>query len=625
MVLYTHNISRLAARLESGARRTIRSLRFREWMSNEDGDLAASQLIAALISEHLTDAGEFSNELAVTLQRGCPSYFKDNDRCYYDARSLLRKAEGATSPVDRKNITNDAVSLLLRVPLSCDLAQVVPQLAMLRAIDYIVELAVKKASAIDPTSLAAEEDVSVAQPAKLKRQEACYVHVCDLLKVLKDTSGRKPPASLESFEKSLKKDEGAKLASMLISRVSATSDQFLQESVYAALIEVNCVQDLLSMGGETLENYLFQSSGLSPAMTGLPAEALTLDQVKHAEVLAKYFVKIKEYAAAAGVFEHLAAQVADMVDPPRPSLEKRVQYLESAVLQARSCGDAGLVDRLGTKAELGHVQIKLLSLLTSKGLIQDSQDQELSELSRSLFTLEKLYNDVARKYNLWKECLQLINISSYNDPAYVRSLWDLYMEAEWRDAWERRGGIGAISSDALQTMCESVSKLGRSFYPNDNSLPLAFILCRFEQASAGLWPEDTSPTEAGAAIVRKNILYMCGDSYEGALKAYEALMTLRSCEPNGEEVHEPEMRFRILCSIKDLVDDALAGGLDDLNNIGSQVHKRRVLGMLASACEAYASESRQLPIVSGNELGEKFDATAEKIETKLRGITTSLF
>ena len=95
MVLHTRNISRLAARLEEGARRAIRSLRFREWMSHEEGDQAATMLIAALISEDLYEAGELSNELAITLQRGCPSYFKNDDRKYYEARSLLRRAEGA--------------------------------------------------------------------------------------------------------------------------------------------------------------------------------------------------------------------------------------------------------------------------------------------------------------------------------------------------------------------------------------------------------------------------------------------------------------------------------------------------------------------------------------------------
>jgi nuclear pore complex protein Nup155 len=618
MVLYTHNISRLAARLETGARRSVRSLRFREWMSHDEGDEAASQLIAALISEHLNESGEFSTELAVTLQKGCPSYFKDNDRKYYDARSLLRKAEGVSSPVDRENITRDAVSLLLRVPLSCDLAQVIPQLAMLRAIDYIVELTVKKAGAVDPLSLASEDDISASQSAKLRRHESCYVHVCDLLKVLKDPS-RKPPASLDAFEKSLEGEERVAMATSLLSRVSSSNDPFLQESIYATLIEINCIQDLLGMGGENLENYLFQSSGLTPAMNGMPAEPLTDEQVVHAEVLAKYYIKAREYIAAAGVYEHLSAQVADVVVPPKPSLEKRVQYLESAVLQARSCGDAGLVERLKTKTELGHIQIKLENLLQRKGLLEHESKENHSDISTALLSLEKLYNDIACRYKLWKECLELINVSSYDDTAYVQQVWDLFMEGEWHPMWERRQGTSDASAEALDAMCSAVASLGRTFYPNESSLPVAFILCRFEQAAAGLWPEETNTPRDGARIVRKNLLHLCCESYEGAMEAYDALMTIKTSEPNGAEMHDPEMRFRILCSIKDLVDAALDGGLDNqFNTAGNEVHKRRLLGILASACESYASEARQLPLVSGDSLGKEFDETARNIESKLK-------
>lgn len=625
MVLYTHNISRLAARLETGARRSVRSLRFREWMSHDEGDEAASQLIAALISEHLNDSGEFSNELAITLQKGCPSYFKDNDRKYYDARSLLRKAEGAGSPVDRENITRDAVSLLLRVPLSCDLAQVIPQLAMLRAIDYIVELTIKKASAVDPSSLASEDDVSISQAAKSRRHEACYVHVCDLLKVLKD-SARKPPASLDAFEKSLTNEERAKMAANLISRVSSSEDPFLQESVYAALIEMNCIQDLLGMGGENLEDYLFQGSGLTPAMNGMPAVPLTREQVVHAEVLAKYYIKMKEYVAAAGVYEHLSAQVADVVVPPKPSLEKRVQYLESAVLQARSCGDAGIVERLKTKTELGHIQIKLENILRMKGLLEQGTKEDLGDISTSLLSLEKLYNDIACKHNLWKECLELINVSSYDDSSYVQQVWDLFMESEWHPIWERRQGTSDASAEALDAMCSSVAALGRTFYPNENSLPLAFILCRFEQAAAGLWPEETNAPRDGARIVRKNLLHLCCDSYESAIKAYDALMTIKTSEPNGAAIHDPEMRFRFLCSIKDLIDEALLGGLDNqFNTAGNEVHRRRLLGILASACESYASEARQLPLVASDSLGKEFDETAKNIEVKLKMSSNPIF
>jgi len=142
VILVERNLSRLASRLETGARNSMRTLRFRDWISNQDGEVTASQLIAALISEHLNADGEFPRDLASALQ-GCPSYFKETDRRYYDACSLLRKAEGALSVADREAITREAVTLLLKVPLACDLGQVIPQLAMLRAIDYVIQLTVK--------------------------------------------------------------------------------------------------------------------------------------------------------------------------------------------------------------------------------------------------------------------------------------------------------------------------------------------------------------------------------------------------------------------------------------------------------------------------------------------------
>ena len=645
MVLHTRNISRLAARLEEGSRKAIRSLRFREWMSHEEGDQAATMLIAALISEDLYEGGELSNELAITLQRGCPSYFKNDDKKYYEARSLLRRAEGASSPVDRAAITREAVSLLLKVPLSCDLAQVIPQLAMLRAVDKVIELTVKKASAIDPSKLSGEGDPIVAQPAKARRREQCYVHVCDLLKVLKESPTKKAPASLDLFRKSLVDAENASLASKLLASVSSSDDPFLQESIYATLIELNCIQDLLAMAdgstesGENLEQYLFQSSGLAQAMFGSPVGPLTPEQVTHAEVLAKFYVKEKKYASATGVYEHLAAQVADAVEPPRPSLAKRVQYLESAVLQARACGDSQYVDITSTKAGLGHIQIKLEEVMQRRfgvhGAADDgmgggttvAQDPLLADISRGLLSLDALFNDITVRYRMWRECLELINVSSLDDVVKVRQVWDLFMEEEWKTVWERRRGTDEASLDALDAMCASVASLGKTFYPNENSLPIAHILFRFEQAASGDWPaEEQVPAPANSAkIVRKSLMQLCGGSHEAAMEAYDDLMSIKSSEPDGAAIHEPEMRFRILCSIKDLVEDALrSNGLDNQFRNVSNVHKRRLLGKLASACEAYASESRQLPLVSGDTLGAEFDATKGLLDEKLKSASASM-
>ena len=144
-------------------------------------------------------AGGVAEDLAAALQGGCGAYFREDDKLYYQASGLLRRAEAAaatgamccafggrligssasrqgaaaqgaqalrqqTHPLrhtlsvplptchpslpasfppcaaDREALTREAVALMLRVPLACDLAQVVPQLAYLRVVQAIVDL-----------------------------------------------------------------------------------------------------------------------------------------------------------------------------------------------------------------------------------------------------------------------------------------------------------------------------------------------------------------------------------------------------------------------------------------------------------------------------------------------------
>lgn len=487
----------------------------------------------------------------------------------------------------------------------------------------------QKANALDPTNSAAEDDNTTAQEARVKRNDFCYVHVCDLLRVLKSPIGIKPPVSLEAFAKSLSIEEKNKLSEELIAKTATTNDPFLQDNIYKTLIDLNCIQDLLNMESNTLENYLFHESGLGVTITGALAGPLSAEEITHAEVLSKYYIKAKEYAASAGVLEHLASQIASVVEPPQPSLEKRVQYLESAILQARSCGDASLVDRLSTKARLGHIQIELEQIAREKNLFSQIEggNGAIAEISRSLLSLEILYNDIARAFNLWKQCLELIDVASYDNADYVIQLWDLFMASEWRTVWEQ----SLITNDsercfsACQTMCEASSALGRTFYPNDLSLPLVSIIIRMEQAAHGIWPERIASldTDATVEIVHRNAVALCADSCEAAVHAYESIMAIRSCDPLGQEVHEPQLRFRILCTVKDIVDDGLNAGL--INETNTPVERRRMLASLASACEIFAAESRQSPHEAGDKLGDEFDATRMEIEKHLKQLHGSVY
>lgn len=63
-----------------------------------------------------------------------------DDRTFYKAAGLLRRAEGAANGAERGSLAAQALQLMGRVPAAVDLGVVVPQLALLGAWDGVVSL-----------------------------------------------------------------------------------------------------------------------------------------------------------------------------------------------------------------------------------------------------------------------------------------------------------------------------------------------------------------------------------------------------------------------------------------------------------------------------------------------------
>ena len=670
-VLIEHNISRLAARMDDAARARLKELKFRDWVTGEDGENVASTLIAVLISEHMGAAAGLADDLSLHLQAGCPSYFRESDRLYYNASSLLRRAEGATAATDRQGLLQDGVALLCKVPLSVELGQIVPRLALLRALDAAVELCARKAASLDPANVAETgPDEDARQSAKTKRGQACYVHITTMLKIISDPS-LAAVSSWEAFQKSIAMDERPTLKRELLRNVAKSHDSFLQESVYAALIELNLTKDLLQMETVSLESFLVRSSGLGGAATGAPVGPLSTFQVACGEALARLYISRKEYAASAGVYELLASREGTVSENPDPSLEVRISDLHAAVLQARSCGDTALVDRLEAKSRLAILQGRLIVYISD--LLKDFGDSEetweefcmsgapqtrgtdasnqgisckrnlelgreeaemiVSDMKRSLFSIESLYNDVARPSHAWGTCLELVHLSGYGDVVYVRQLWNLFLKDEWERGYasasrfatkSRRNTLTAAESledlegwtSGLQMAADSVAMLGEQFYPSETTFPAPSILMRLEQIAAGRWPHKASSIDIDSGVVHRAMLKACGGSYELVLRAYESVLSTRggatAVEP--EYAHTPEARLRLLASVKDLISTGYTSITEKILSGTSKLAVRRELGVLAAACEAYAAEARRLPQKEGDVIGEQLDTLGREVQ-----------
>jgi nuclear pore complex protein Nup155 len=645
--LVEHNLSRLAARMDRSARAQLRGLRFRDWVSGEDGEAVASNLIAVLVSEHLGAAAGLADDLAAALQSGCPSFFREADRIYYNASGLLRRAETTTTSADRRALLRDAVALLCRAPLAAELGQVIPRLALLRALDAVVELATRKAAAMDPANVAAGaaadgELLPEAEVARARREEACYAHVAAVLRVLSSPTIA-APAPLEAFQKSVTADERPLLRQELLRGVAASKDVLLQECIYAALVEVGLIKELLAIDTPALEPYLVKSSGLGGAMTGAAVGPLSASQVARGEALARLYISRGDYDSAAGVYELLASRVGAPAETPDPPLERRIADLQSAVLQARSCGDAALVDRLEAKAGLAQLQSRMVDSLTaalercgasndewSAGsgmeLTREHAEAAVADMKRSLLTMEELYNDVARPAHAWADCLELLHLSGYSDPAYVRQLWDLFLKAAWQRGWDQAGGGDIERCGAgLRTAADAAAALGERFYPSEAAFPVSAVLMRLEQAAAGEWPVRAARLQLDSGVAQRAILSACNGSYDAVVRAYESLLSVRSGDPLAEVLHMPAFRLRLLKSLRDIV---LSGKdrVKEREYVGAgSAMVRRELGVLAAACEAYGPEARRLPQDEGEELADEFVAIQEELQALMRHRAGSSF
>lgn len=77
------------------------------------------------------------------------------------------------------------------------------------------------------------------------------------------------------------------------------------------------------------------------------------------------------------------------------TLDQRVELLHSAVLQARSCGDTVLVDRLETKGRVLDLQRRIADSLQEGAAAALPAPTAAEDLRAEPKPLEELYNDYA--------------------------------------------------------------------------------------------------------------------------------------------------------------------------------------------------------------------------------------
>lgn len=555
-----------------------------------------------------------AEDLAASLSAGCPSFFNESDRVYYRGAGVLRRAEAAASRAEALQLVREAVDLLKRAPLSVDLSAITPQLTALGAPAAAVELAIARARALDPTDAAAGAGPDAAAAVATREGEA-YGPLALLLTALL-SPGQAKGTPYESLLQKL--GDPSPTLGELVAVVAASSDPVLHRILYRALVAARAEARLLALDTPFLEAYLISAGGLAGATPGSRLVLASLEQREHVNLLARLYVKRLEYGNAAQVYEFLSDASLAPGAPAGvvPSLEERKDLVDAAVLQAHSCGDVELVDRLEGKARVVALQARI-----AEALKRQAPDR-LGDLLVARHELMELYNDFAAPNELWSLCLEAIDLSGYGDEAYVRHLWDLALKRAWQDGWDASAGNEASpalphesAAAAVRSAAALVTDLGERFYPNEKSFPIAHTALRLEQMAAGAWPAATGvrvDQQFGVAALAT----ACRGSFSAVLGAYEFLLSPHSV---GES-QTPALKERFLLATLWLLDSArssLASGATLAR--GDRAGARQELALLADAATNAASLARGLPELGGSSLAARLSAIAASLTADQSG------
>ncbi|CAL8471349.1 g10891 [Coccomyxa elongata] len=620
-----HNLGRLAARCDDAGQRALRDgLKLREWVCAPPGEAAAASLISVLITEHLSATGGVAEDLSAVLAGGCPSFFKEDDKTFYAASGLLQRAEATTAASERTHLTREALRLMMKVPLSCDLAQAVTQLAFLRCYDGVVELPLRKAAALDPDNTARLAG-DPGRAGREARYENAYVHVMNVLKYLIDPSAGN--ASTLPSESSLSDAERKEFLQTLLLHAAKADDPYFHAVLYDTLVDMRATAQLLQLDSPLLERHLRSSGGLPDR--GAPPQGaaigpLSPTQVASLNVLARLYIARFQYADAAAVYAALAQRKAGLGDQA-VDLAERLDLYQSAVLQAKSQGNSEVIDRLEVRRRLMELQQRLVAELEASSSSVPEERREalkeaVGELREGPRELVDLYNDYVCPWGRWGLALEMVEIANYTDAAYVRQLWDVYLRQGWDEAAARLAEQPEeeAAAGALAAVAERAQRLGERFFPNDVAFPGAHVALRLEQTACGLWPER-GPAVADADAVPSAMLTACKGKEAAVQRVYDALLAVRGGEPGGEELHAPRLRLRLLRSLHWLAQrsaERLRDRQPGLSYMAYRSGVAREVGALVEACKTYAAEARRLtPADAAEGVAQQFTELQHSLES----------
>ncbi|PLW37309.1 hypothetical protein PCANC_15434 [Puccinia coronata f. sp. avenae] len=471
-LLIDYKLSDLLAASPREVSETLLNLKYREFITGQQGRDCARELVKTLINQQISQS--FSvDAISETLQQRCGTFCTSDDVLLYKAIEALNTARESSGGQEKRSWAQEALRLFQKGSkhMSPEVLQdACNQFTETGFLEGVVELALLCAKVWDPTRQALSY-WKEGQPKGDSRSKVyelvdrCYLSIKNAL-VTFDPTG--PTSSgLTVAELSSVLDHAIQLA-------LTSDDELFHYRYYDWLLDQGKTMALLEAQTPFIEAFL-------------QAPPITLPK---ADLLWQYYTRNSAFFDAARILANLASDEGVKLQLPR-----RIEYLSLAVSNAKSTPNLmsksengevfSFLTDIEEKLEVAQVQVEVLQNVLDLSDDQfhvnhqhnedrgPTKEDVVNVLQSGLLTISDIYRDFVEPLGLLECTLLIFHVSDHRDPDLIRTVWLAIIEQAHEG---RPGGLSGVEGVA-----NKVSQLGRKFYPSDIAFNTSMIVGLLEK------------------------------------------------------------------------------------------------------------------------------------------------
>lgn len=549
------NFLKIVAKLKREYINKLQTEKFGDFVNG--GRELAQELVNALmhVKQMPQKTGQVSDDKkwVVDLQRSCPEFVGESQVCLYQGNDhinrLIKQARvaarrGGLLPETAKR--KEMREALLQYKTAArnsnfDIESVCERLRSVHGFVAVVELCLHRSQLLgsgevrNPGGVSASNHTSQELDAWVWQQrEQCYGCILKTFGILMDWP--RGQDGLSDFQ--MDQDQKRFVERLMVQRCLSSSDQNFHNRLYDWFQKNR--KDLL---------FSIKSPFLLPYLT-------SRDDPEHMGLLKEYYIKNNMNRSAAILLKELAIR-----DTKDYDLEQRHDFLIRALGCAKRCVDTDTISQQMDPYEINQIRERLelckiqTTICHALNQIQDKvDDEEKARLQHKLFDIDELYNDFAKKHQLWEACLAIFRFEGAQRErrTFIEKTWTNIIRSEILHDEQFNKGAGGGEGDGegfhnalvVQTsqwrarLSKNIRKLYQTYHDDHFMFPMEHIIRELE-VSNSTYAMGGSFTWVVDCLLQATVPLL------DVLKAYESLIDHSMAQPEFTQ----QMKQRIAQSV----------------------------------------------------------------------------